>query len=148
MRTGIVAGALLLAAGGPALAADAGIVKRIQGSVTLQRGGQPVPVALGTAVQVGDRIATGADGGVGLTMADDTLVTVGPASTLVVSDFRFDSTTHEGGFIARLVKGTLHLVTGLIAKTQPQNVKVETRNAVMGVRGTEFIVDAREEATP
>lgn len=148
MRGRIALAALVLAASAPAWAADAGIVKRLQGSVTLQRAGQPVPVTAGTPVQVGDRIATGADGAVGLTMADDTLVTVGPSSTLVISDYRFDSTTHEGSFVARLIKGTLHFVTGLIARTQPQNVKVETRNAVMGVRGTEFIVDARQEATP
>lgn len=148
MRMRLVLAAVVAAAALPATAADAGIVKRLQGNITLQRAGQPVPVAPGTPVQAGDRIATGADGAVGLTMADDSLVTLGPSSTLVVSEYRFDSTTNEGGFIARLVKGTLHLVTGLIAKTQPQNVKVETRNAVMGVRGTEFIVDAREEATP
>ena len=142
--------ALLLAALcgiGSAQAADpAGIVKRVQGAVTLQRAGQPVPIAPvtpGTAVQVGDRLVTGADGAVGLTMADDSLLTAGPGSTLVISEFRFNSTTHEGSFLATLLQGTLSMVTGLIAKQAPQNVNVQTRNAVMGVRGTEFIVDAR-----
>lgn len=142
--------ALLLAALcgiAPAQAADsAGIVKRVQGTVMLQRAGQSAPatpVTPGTAVQVGDRLVTGADGAVGLTMADDTLLTAGPGSTLVISEFRFDSTTHEGSFLATLLQGTLSMVTGLIARQAPQNVNVQTRNAVMGVRGTEFIVDAR-----
>jgi hypothetical protein len=76
-------------------------------------------------------------------MADDSLLTAGPGSTLVISEFRFNSTTHEGSFLATLLQGTLSMVTGLIAKQAPQNVNVQTRNAVMGVRGTEFIVDAR-----
>ena len=135
--------AALCAAGSAEAADTAGIVKRIQGTVTLQRAGQPLPVAPGTAVQVGDRLVTGPDGGVGLTMADDTLLTAGPGSTLVISEFRFNSTTNEGGLLATLLKGTLNVVTGLIAKQTPQTVKVQTRNAVMGVRGTEFIVDAR-----
>lgn len=131
----------------PALAAEAaGIVKRVQGSVTLQRDGQPMPVAAGTPVQVGDRLVTGADGSVGLTMADDSLLTAGPSSTLVVSRFRFDSTTNDGNMLVELLKGTLHFVSGLIAKQAPQNVNVQTRNALMGVRGTEFIVDTRAEA--
>jgi len=138
--------AALLGAAASAQAADAaGIVKRLQGAVTLQRGGQSLPVAPGTAVQVGDRLVTGADGTVGITLADDTLLTAGPGSTLLINDFRFDSTTNEGGLLASLLKGTLHVVTGLIARQTPQNVNVQTRNALMGVRGTEFIVDARSD---
>lgn len=131
----------------PAAAADAaGVVKRVQGAVTLQRAGQSLPVAAGTPVQVGDRLVTGADGSLGLTMADDSLLTAGPASTLVISQFRFDSTTNDGNVLIELLKGTLHFVSGLIAKQAPQNVNVQTRNALMGVRGTEFIVDARGDA--
>ena len=125
---------------------DAGIVKRLRGSVTLQRGEQSIVPVPGAPVRVGDRFVTGSDGGVGVTMADDTLLTVGPNSTLVISEFRFDSTTNEGGLLASLWKGTLHIVTGLIAKQQPRNVNVQTRNALMGVRGTDFIVDARGDA--
>jgi hypothetical protein len=141
----IVLAATLLAL--PVRAAEiAGVVKRVQGSVAMQREGQTLPVAAGTPVQVGDRLVTGADGSVGLTMADDSLLTAGPASTLVVSRFRFDSTTNDGNMLIELLKGTLHFVSGLIAKQAPQNVNVQTRNALMGVRGTEFIVDTRAEA--
>ena len=145
LRTLLAAASLAALIGLPAAAtaADVGIVKRVKGTVALQRGEQTVPVSPGTAIQVGDRFVTGADGSVGVTLADDTLLTAGPASTLVITDFRFDSTTNEGGLLAQLLKGTLHVVTGLIAKQAPQNVNVQTRNAVMGVRGTEFIVDAR-----
>ena len=130
------------AAQAPAADAAAGIVKRLRGEVTLQRAELALAPVPGTAVRVGDRFITGADGSVGITMADDTLLTAGPGSTLVISEFRFDSTTNEGGLLASLWKGTLHIVTGLIAKQTPQNVNVQTRNALMGVRGTEFIVDA------
>lgn len=138
---------VLVLAAGPAQAdGAAGIVKRLQGRVSLQRGSAAVPLVPGTAVQVGDRLVTGADGAVGITMADDTLLSAGPASTLVISEFHFDSTTNEGGLLAQLLRGTLHVVTGLIAKQQPQNVNVQTRNALMGVRGTDFIVDTRSDA--
>jgi hypothetical protein len=147
LRTLLLAALFVMGASGPAQAdGAAGIVKRLQGTVTLQRGEAALPVAAGTPVQVGDRLTTGGDGAVGITLADDTLLTAGPGSTLVISEFRFDSTTNEGNLLARLLKGTLHVVTGLIAKQAPQNVNVQTRNAVMGVRGTEFIVDVRSEA--
>lgn len=146
LRT-LVATALLATAAGQAAADAAGVVKRLQGGVTLQRGAQTLPVAPGTRVEVGDRLTTGTDGSVGVTLADDTLLSAGPGSTLVVSQFRFDSTTNEGNVLIQLVKGTLAMVSGLIAKQTPQNVNVQTRNALMGVRGTEFIVDTRGEGS-
>ena len=127
------------AEGGP----PAGKVKRCEGSVTVERIGLAQAVQVGTPVYVGDRIRTGADGAVGITLADDTLLAAGPRSTLLIDDFRFNSTTHDGNFLATLVKGTLSVVTGLIAKHEPQNVRLRTPNVVLGVRGTEFIVEAR-----
>jgi hypothetical protein len=99
----------------------------------------------GTLVQVGDRLVTGGDGAVGITLADDTRLTVGPSSRLLISAFGFDPATHEGRLLASLQHGTLHMVSGAIAKQAPQNVHVQTPNALLGVRGTEFIVDARGE---
>lgn len=123
-----------------------GSIKRLQGVVTLQRGAQSVPLRPGTAVQVGDRLITATDGAVGLTLSDDTRLTAGPSSTLVISEFSFDTSTHEGGLLASLLRGTLHVVTGSLAKQAPLSVNVQTPHARLGVRGTEFIVDARGNA--
>ena len=127
----------LLAPGAPA-----GLVKRSQGSVTLAHAGQVLPARPGMVVAVGDTLRTGPDGAVGITLADDTLLTAGPDSELVISAFAFDATGHDGHLLASLWRGTLSVVTGLIGKKAPENVKVQTRTVVLGVRGTEFIVDA------
>ena len=121
----------------------AGIVKRVSGQVLLDRAdrvGQPL--AVGQRVQAGDVVRTGPDGATGITLADDTLLTAGPDSQLVIDRFAFDSTTHDGSLLLKLWRGTLHVVTGLIARRAPENVQVQTRTVVLGVRGTEFIVDA------
>ena len=152
-KAGVLAGAMATVwagAAGMATAqgtAVAGMVKRVQGRVDLLRAGQTLAVAPGSVVQVGDRLVTGPDGGVGVTLGDDTRLTAGPGSTLVITDYRFDTTTQEGSLLATLWRGTLHVVTGLIAKQQPQNVNVQTRSAMMGVRGTEFIVDTRGDGS-
>lgn len=134
--------AALLAAGSAAAAEPslAGMVKRVSGSVSLERGDSRLPVSAGTLLRAGDRIVTGATGGVGIVLADDTLVTAGPGSKVELADVKFDSTTHEGNILIRLLRGALHFVTGLVGKQKPENVKIETPTAVMGVRGTEFIV--------
>ncbi len=124
--------------------ARAGVVKHVSGTVTVQRGAQPQALALGNAVFVGDVIRTASNGMTAITLADDTALTAGPNSELVVSEFAFDSTTQDGGMLVSLWKGTLAVISGLIAKTSPDKVKVQTRTVVLGVRGTEFIVDAGE----
>ncbi|MEK8048648.1 FecR domain-containing protein [Ideonella sp. DXS22W] len=126
----------------------AGIVKRSAGAVTLLRGGAAPgqALAVGHAVQVGDVVRTGADGRVGITLADDTLLAAGPNSELVLSEFAFNATTQDGGLLVSIWRGTLAMVTGLLARKAPEKVNVQTRNVVLGVRGTEFIVDAGEGA--
>lgn len=133
----------------PVVAAETGVpagkVKRSEGNVTIDRASQVQVVKVGTLVYVGDRIRTGDDGAVGITLSDDTLLTAGARSTLLINEFQFNSTTREGGMLATLLKGTLSVVTGLIGKKAPENVRIRTPTVVLGIRGTEFIVEALAE---
>lgn len=129
-------------AANPTSATVAGLIKRSLGGVTLEHAGQALPARPGMPVAVGDTLRTGPDGAVGITLNDDTLLTAGPNSELVISAFDFDATRHDGQLLASLWRGTLSVVTGLIGKKSPDNVKLQTRTVVLGVRGTEFIVDA------
>ena len=130
-------------AGSPATT-QAGVVKRTLGTVVVERAGQQQPAQPGMALLVGDTVRTGPGSAAGITLADDTLLTAGADSELVISSFAFDPTTQEGNLLASLWRGTLHLVTGLIGKKTPEQVKVQTRTVVLGARGTEFIVEATQ----
>jgi hypothetical protein len=130
----------------PALAQDyAGVVKTSKGSASVERAGKQVAAAPGTQLHQGDRIITGNNGYLGITMRDDTLLTLGPGSSLSLDGYAFDPKTHDGNFLASLSKGMLSVVTGLIARRQPDAFAVKTRVSTMGVRGTEFIIEANEE---
>ena len=71
---------------------------------------------------------------------DNSLLSAGPNSVLAIDRFAFDSTTYQGGFESTLRKGTLAVVSGKLAKQSPDAMKVKTPAAVLGVRGTEFLV--------
>lgn len=120
-----------------------GTFKAVQGEVTVVRGDTSSPAAVGAGVRVADRIVTGPDGAASFTLQDGTILSVGPESVLVLSNFHFDSTTREGNILVRLARGTLRMVTGLIAKLRPREVQITTPTAVIGVRGTDFIVEER-----
>ena len=122
--------------------APAGIVKRSVGKVTLERAGQTIVVQPGQVLQVGDTLRSGPASAAGITLRDDTLLTTGPDSQLQITSVAFDALTQDGNLLASLWRGTLAVVTGLISKRTPDNIKVQTRTVVLGARGTEFIVDS------
>ena len=45
--------------------------------------------------------------------------------------------------LVSLLRGSMRMATGLIAKLQPEQVKVTTPTTVIGVRGTDFIVEVK-----
>lgn len=127
--------------------AEAGRVKVAKGEVYIERAGKRLPAAVGTPVQAQDVVMTGADGSVGITFHDNSLLSAGPNSELVIDKFVFDSTTHKGEFDTSLRKGTLAVVSGKIVKQSPEAMRVRTPAAIMGVRGTEFVVKVDDPAT-
>ena len=132
--------ALALAVASAAHAIDIGQIKVSKGDVAIERGGQNVPGAVGARLQTSDVIKTGADGSVGITMSDNSLLSAGPNSILSLDKFAFDTTTNQGQFESSLRKGSLSVVSGRIAKQSPDAMTVRTPTAILGVRGTEFAV--------
>jgi hypothetical protein len=110
--------------------------------VHLERSGQRLPARVGTHLQATDTVITGADGSAGIAFIDNSLLSVGPNSVLAIERYTFNSTTHEGTFESSLRKGTLAVVSGKIAKQSPEAMRVKIPSSILGVRGTEFLVQA------
>ena len=138
MRWIIMAGLLGFVAA--AVAADVGEIKTVSGSAQLERAKQLLPVRAGMPVQQSDKLVTGADGAIGVTFTDNSLLSIGPNSVLAIDRYVFDSTTHAGQFDASLSKGTLAVISGKMVKQSPEAMRVRTPSSIMGVRGTEFVV--------
>ncbi len=127
-----------------AAAPDAGRVKTAKGTVSIERAGQRMPATIGMPVQEKDVVTTGADGSVGITFTDNSMLSAGPNSVLALDRYAFDSATGKGTLEANLAKGTLAAVSGKMVKKSPESMKIRTPAAIMGVRGTEFVVKVDE----
>ena len=132
----------LSVAAAPAAGAEVARIKSATGTVHVERGGERIPATVGAGLRPADTIVTGADGRVGLTFVDDTRMSAGPGSTLVLNRYDFDRKTHAGVLDATLRRGTLAAVSGRLAKHAPDAVTVRTPTMLLGVRGTEFLVYA------
>jgi hypothetical protein len=139
------AGIALALMNGPAAAAgEAGTIKVIKGSVSIDRAGKRTPVTVGDRVMSADRVITGADSAVGITLRDNTRLTAGPDSVVSLDKYSFDSTTHAGELDASVKKGTLSVVSGKLAAAAPDKVSFRTPTATLGVRGTDFVIEVAE----
>jgi len=120
--------------------ADIGQIKNVSGTVMLLRNGVEQTAQQGDLLEQQDVIITGADGSVGMTFIDNTRFSAGPDSRIELSRFRFDTTTHEGEFLARIKRGTLSVSSGDIAKQSDEAMKIHTPTSVLAVRGTRFVI--------
>ena len=138
----VIAGVLLLVlviAPTRASAAEptaAGRIKVLSGSVFVVRGDVTTRAALGQALFEADTLRTGTDGRVGITLNDDTRVSLGPGSEARLNQFVYAPAEGRVGLVLDIVRGVIAYVSGRIAKLSPDAVKLETPNAIVGVRGT------------
>ncbi|HAF01726.1 MAG TPA: hypothetical protein DCO68_05405 [Methylophilaceae bacterium] len=124
---------------------NAGLIKTSKGNVNIERNGASLPATIGTELFVSDTIVTGTDGSVGITLQDGTLLSAGPKSKLILNKFVFDATTGKGELDASIKRGTLAVVSGKLSKTSKDAVVYRTPTSILGVRGTEFIIEAGDE---
>ena len=81
-----------------ATASEVGHIKVAKGAAAIQRGTEKIPALAGMKIYAADVITTGADGAVGVTFLDNSLISTGPNSVFAIDSYAFDSTTHSGKF--------------------------------------------------
>jgi hypothetical protein len=116
--------------------AAAGRIKLASGQVFIVRAGNSVPAEVGHTVFESDSLRTGADGRLGVTLIDDTRVSLGPVSEVRLNSFLFTPAEGRIGLVLNFVRGMAVYVSGKIAKLAPDSIRLETPGAIVGVRGT------------
>lgn len=132
---------LLLASAAHAQEQRGGTWKAVTGDVRVSQGLTQRVAEVGGGVQQADHIVTGRDASATFMLKDGTVVSVGPNATLDLAQVQFDSTTQNGNLALSLMQGTVRIVTGWLGKLHPEQVKVFTPTSVVGVRGTDFVVE-------
>jgi hypothetical protein len=140
---GIFAGAILvagLAFSAVAVAQDSsGMVVASRGEVMALSNGGARELKQGDFIYVNDEIMTSNRSFAVLQFEDGAKVTVRPDSTMIIEQYLYAGNENDAATL-NLVEGGLRVITGAMAKSNPENYKVRTPVALMGVRGTEFSI--------
>jgi hypothetical protein len=130
---------LLLSSGAMAAEDSAGMVVASRGEVIALANGGSRELKQGDFVYESDEIITSNKSFAVLQFVDGAKVTVRPDSTVIIEQYLYNGNDGDAAELS-LVAGGLRVITGAMAKTHPENYKVRTPVALMGVRGTEFSV--------
>jgi hypothetical protein len=114
----------------------AGRIKVVSGSAFIIRGNEVLPAQLGQPVFEADRVRTGTDGRLGITLKDDTRFSLGPGSEVQLSRFAYAPAQGRIALALNVIRGMAAYVSGRIVKLSPDAVRLETPGAIVGVRGT------------
>jgi hypothetical protein len=120
-----------------ASAAPIGRILVAVGDVSAQRNGKTVPLKARAEIELGDLIKTGPASNAQIRLTDGSIIAIKPVTEFKFDDYQFTGKqdgTEKGAF--SLVKGGFRTITGAIGKQNPQNYKVNTPMASIGIRGT------------
>lgn len=129
-------------------AAAIGSVKLCSGAAIVLRGEEVLPAEPGLQLEAHDVLRTGGDGTLGVILRDDTRISLGPGSEVVLDEFLFAPAEGKLSLVVRMVRGIVQFISGEISKLAPERVKFETPVGVVGVRGTRFLVKIAGEVAP
>ena len=122
--------------------APIGTVKTLTGEVWVTRAdGTRVQLQAGDQVYQGDSIETGPKGAIGVLLADETTFSMGEDSSMVLDEMVYDPATQNGSLNVSVVQGVFTFVSGQVAKTDPDAMKIDTPVATIGIRGTQVGIE-------
>lgn len=131
--------AIVLAAAAPAAAQQqpvpAGHIKTVTGTAYVVRATGSTPAKPGDAIFASDTLRT-ADGAVGVTLRDDTRLSLGPNSEVRVDRYVYSPGEGGLGMVLKFIRGVSVYVSGRMAKLAPDAIRLEAPTAIVGVRGT------------
>lgn len=132
-----------------------GKVVTVTGAVTITHAGASVVQAalggssnrtkVGDPVYLGDAVATGADGRVGIAFTDGTAFDLSSNANMVMTEFVYDPNSNANSTLLSLTKGTFTFIAGKIATTG--DMKIDTPVATMGIRGTTPRVEISDDGS-
>ena len=101
------------------------------------------PVSSGSKIFLGDEIEVASGGRMQIMLLDETVFTLGSGAKLTIDEFVYDPAAQSGSMTTQITKGAFRFVSGKLAKSSPEAMKVRLPSASISIRGTQVagIVD-------
>jgi hypothetical protein len=121
-------------------AVPAGHIKTVSGGAFVLRQNATIAARPGDAVFASDVLRTSVGGSVGVTLKDDTRISLGSDSEVRIDRYVYAPGEGGLGMVLKFVRGVAVYVSGRIAKLAPDSIRLESPAAIIGVRGTTLAI--------
>ncbi len=122
-----------------------GIVKQVNGQAFIIRKDERIDCKIGDEIFQHDILETNNAGSMGVTLKDNTRLSLGPKSRLSLNEFVFNPKQEEFSFVTTIIRGTLVYISGIMSKLSPESVSIKTPTATVGIRGTRLVIKIGDE---
>jgi uncharacterized delta-60 repeat protein len=119
-----------------------GSVVNMKGQVFADHGDGVRPLSVGSPINQNDVILTKAGANVEIKFLDDTVMSQGENSNLRLDTYVYEP-SQGGNLLFNMAEGTFRVVTGKIADSNPENFKLKSPLATIGIRGTTVVSEIR-----
>ena len=128
-----------------------GVASAEIGKITTQEGsgkvirkdGGNLAASLSLSIHSYDDVRTGS-GKIEITFDDGSTVKMSPNSKLVIDEFVFDPNPKKSKMAFKVAAGTARFATGKLGLVDKIKIKIRTRTATIGIRGTDFTTTVDE----
>lgn len=100
-------------------------------------------ISLKSMIFSDDTLMTGHQARLQVMFRDSSIISMGPDSEIVIEKYSLNS--HGGEMKTRIKEGAFHIMGGSIAKDSPDSFVTETPVATIGIRGSMFALNLRED---
>jgi len=129
-----------------AFAKSVGTITALKGKALISRDGTEIVAKLGAGLEEKDTLTTTKEGQVQIIFDDETIITVGNNSSFSINEYLYEESKAPSAQFG-LFSGAMRTITGKIGKMAPENFKVKTKTATIGIRGTNFTVVANQDGS-
>ena len=121
-----------------------GKISALKGKANIIRENKTLLAKIGMEIENKDTIYT-KNARLQIIFKDRTIITIGKNSKFNIEDYLFNNKNTKMNFNLR--RGVIKAITGKISQIAPDRFKIKTKNAVIGIRGTIFVVEYRNNIT-
>ena len=117
------------------VASEIGVIGFVIGNAFNQDGKK---LNVGDPIFYGNTIKTDESGKSQIMFLDQTVMTIGSNTELIIDEFVYDPENSDGKLLSTIKSGSIKILTGKISEKNPENLVVDTPAGTIGTRGTEF----------
>lgn len=128
------------------LFASIGKITAVQGEVFITSGSEKVAAKSGSILNEKDIVNTGDNSKALLLFNDKTSISIGKNSEFSIEDYLYDdkvASNNKANF--KFNVGVFRTITGAIGKLNKEKFKIKTKSASIGIRGTVFLVEMKQD---